>query len=69
MVLKNTAIRDMAPATDSRLVIIFSGSEKKDLVSLFDKKTKQFYDEKANGSIRLHFSQGYLAKIETTTFD
>jgi hypothetical protein len=46
-----------------------STGEKKDLVKVFDQKTKQFFDEKVNGSIRLHFSQGYLAKIESTTFD
>lgn len=59
----------MAPPADSRFVVIFSAGEKKDLVALFDKKTKQFFDDKVNGSIRLHFSQGYLAKLESTTFD
>lgn len=59
----------MTPPTDSRLLIIFSGSEKKDLVSLFDKYTKQVFDEKINGSIRLHFNGGYLAKIERNFFD
>ena len=56
-------------SNDARLVIIMSAGEKKDLVALFDQKTKQFFDGKVNGSIRLHFSQGYLAKIESTTFD
>lgn len=59
----------MAPANDSRLIIIMSAGEKKDLVALFDRKTKEFFDGKVNGSIRLHFSQGYLAKLESTTFD
>ena len=54
---------------DSRFVVIMTNTEKKDLVKLFDQKTKEFFDEKVNGSIRLHFSQGYLAKIESTTFD
>jgi len=54
---------------DARLIVIMSSGEKKDLVKLFDQKTKEFFDEKVNGSIRLHFSQGYLAKIESTTFD
>ena len=54
---------------DSRLIVIMSAGEKKDLVKLFDQKTKEFFDDKVNGSIRLHFSQGYLAKIEATTFD
>ena len=55
--------------TDSRLIVIMTNTEKKDLVKLFDQKTKEFFDEKVNGSIRLHFNSGYLAKLEATTFD
>lgn len=57
------------PQTDSRFVIIFSGSEKKDLLKRFDELTHEFWDKKVNGSITLHFSQGYLAKIQQTQFD
>ena len=57
------------PTTDSRFVIIFSGNEKKDLVARFDELTNQFFHEKVNGNITLHFSQGYLAKIHSTRVD
>ena len=55
--------------TDSRLIVIMTNTEKKDLVQLFDKTTKQYFDDKVNGSITLHFSQGYFAKLEATQFD
>lgn len=51
------------------IVIIPSNTEKKDLVKTFDVRTKEYFDEKVNGSITLHFSQGYLAKLEATRFD
>ena len=54
---------------DSRLIVIMSAGEKKDLVKLFDKRTKEYFDEKVNGSITLHYSQGYLAKLEAIRFD
>lgn len=54
---------------DSRIIVIMSNTEKKDLVQLFDKTTKQYFDDKVNGSITLHFSQGYFAKLEKTQFD
>ena len=59
----------MEHASDSRVVIIFSGNEKKDLLKRFDELTDQFRNEKINGSIQLHFSQGYLAKIHTVIVD
>ncbi len=46
-----------------------TASEKKDLVKLFDEKTTEYFQKKVNGSIRLHFSAGYLAKVESTQFD
>jgi hypothetical protein len=54
---------------DSRLIVIMSNAEKKDLVKLFDEKTTEYFQKKVNGSLRLHFSAGYLAKIESTQFD
>ncbi len=59
----------MEAVSDSRLIIIFSGNEKKDLVKRFDDLTTEYFHKKVNGSIRLHFSQGYLAKIESTQFE
>lgn len=55
--------------TDSRFVVIFSGSEKKDLLKRFDELTHEFWDKKVSGSITLHYSLGYLAKIQQTQFD
>lgn len=59
----------MEAATASRFIVIFSGSEKKDLVKRFDELTNEYFHNKVNGSIRLHFSQGYLAKIESKQFE
>ena len=51
------------------IVIIPSNTEKKDLIKLLDNRTKEYFDEKVNGSITLHYSQGYFAKLESTRFD
>ena len=53
---------------DSRLIVIMTASEKKDLVKEFDEDVTKYFQNKVNGSITLHFSAGYLAKLENRQF-
>ena len=45
-----------------------TASEKKDLVKEFDEDVTKYFQNKVNGSITLHFSAGYLAKLENRQF-
>lgn len=60
----------MERANGSSLFVIFPSSEvKKDLRAKLGELFDEFKRENINGSITLHFSQGYLAKIQSTKFD
>lgn len=64
------AIRGMEHASGSRVFLIVQGNDaKKDLRSRFGDLLEEFKSEAVNGSITLHFSQGYLAKIQSVKFD
>lgn len=56
-------------AYTSHVLVIVPGSTKKDLVKRFDELVSEFNRERVNGSIQLHFSQGYLAKLHSTKVD
>ena len=50
--------------------VLFQGQEvKKDLRARFGDLLEEFKNENVNGSITLHFSQGYLAKIQSIKYD
>lgn len=51
------------------LVVYTSQSVKKDLRTKFGDLLEEFKADEVNGSITLHFSQGYLAKIHSTKVD
>lgn len=51
------------------VLLIIPGSTKKDLVKRFEQLVGEFRQEQVNGSIQLHFSQGYLAKLHSTKVD
>ena len=46
-----------------------SSNAKKDLRSRFGDLLEEFKQENVNGSITLHFSQGYLSKLHSTKVD
>lgn len=55
---------------DNTVLIFYQAKEsKKDLRARFGELLEQFKDEAVNGSIQLHFSQGFLAKIHNTRVD
>ena len=57
---------DSKMVAESRFFIILTGTEvKKDLVKRFEELTEEFRLGKVNGSIELHFAQGYLAKLHS----
>ena len=56
-------------ASNVMFVIAQTGSSKKDLRSRFGDILEEFKEESVNGSITLHFSHGYLAKIHSTKVD
>lgn len=60
----------MEAARGSSLFVLMTSSEvKKDLRSKLGELFEEFKRENINGSITLHFSQGFLAKIQSTKFD
>ena len=59
----------MTPTPETVLFIYQSQASKKDLRGRFGDLLEEFRKEGVNGSIQLHFSQGYLAKIHSTKVD
>ncbi len=61
----------MEAVRGSNVVFIVQQSEttKKDLRGRFGDLLEEFKAESVNGSITLHFSHGYLAKIHSTVVD
>ena len=50
-------------------IVAQSSHAKKDLRGRFGELLEEFKAEACNGSITLHFSQGYLAKLHSTKVD
>ena len=59
----------MTPTPETVLFIYQSQQSKKDLRGRFGDLLEEFRKEEVNGSIQLHFSNGYLAKIHSTKVD
>lgn len=60
----------MGPERNTNVYVLFQGQDaKKDLRARFGDLIEEFKAEKVNGSITLHFSSGFLAKIQSTKFD
>ena len=55
--------------TEKILFVYQSAQTKKDLRGRFGDLLEEFKKEEINGSITLHFSQGYLAKIHSLKVD
>lgn len=51
------------------ILIVQSAQTKKDLRGKFGDLLEEFRKEEINGSITLHFSQGFLAKIHSLKVD
>lgn len=51
------------------LIVSNNGTRKKDLVARLEEILMDFKTQGINGSIQLHFSEGYLAKIHSTKVD
>ena len=49
--------------------VLNPGARKKDLVQKLEEILLEFKNKEVNGSIALHFSEGYLAKIHSTRVD
>lgn len=61
---------DHATSIERMYIIRQSVSQaKKDLRSRFGDLLEEFKRDEVNGSIQLHFSHGYLAKIHSTRVD
>ncbi len=56
---------------EGNAVLLFYQSKetKKDLRAIFGDLLEEFKNKSVNGSIQLHFSQGFLAKIHSTRVD
>ncbi len=65
------AIKSTVPVTTTERVLFVyqSNQSKKDLRGRFGDLLEEFRKEEVNGSITLHFSQGYLAKIHSLKVD
>lgn len=60
----------MALGNASNLLIVYQSQDsKKDLRARFGDLLEEFKRENINGSITLHFSQGFLAKLQSIKFD
>ena len=57
------------PETETVLIVYQSQQTKKDLRGRFGDLLEEFKKEGVNGSIQLHFSNGFLAKIHSTKVD
>lgn len=55
--------------TDRVLLVFQSAQIKKDLRGKFGDLLEEFRKQEVNGSITLHFAQGYLAKIHSLKVD
>lgn len=51
------------------LIVSNNGTKKKDLIKRFEDLLLEFRNQNVNGSIQLHFSEGYLAKLHSTKVD
>lgn len=57
------------PNTEQVILLFQSTQTKKDLRGKFGDLLEEFKRDQVNGSITLHFSQGYLAKIHSLKVD
>ncbi len=55
--------------TEQVILLFQSTQTKKDLRGKFGDLLEEYRKEEVNGSITLHFSQGYLAKIHSLKVD